>query len=39
MHMIRKGQGRWLAKGAIAEQVRFINILSQPTNPPPSVRT
>ena len=24
MHMIRKGQVRWLAKGAIAEQVRFI---------------
>jgi hypothetical protein len=27
MHMIRKGQVRWLAKGAIAEQVRFINII------------
>ena len=26
MHMIRKGQVRWLAKGAIAEQVRFINV-------------
>jgi transposase, IS6 family len=24
MHMIRKGQVRWLAKGAIVEQVRFI---------------
>jgi IS6 family transposase len=26
MHMIRKGQVRWLAKGDINEQVRFINI-------------
>jgi hypothetical protein len=26
MHMIRKGQIRWLAKGDINEQVRFINI-------------
>jgi transposase-like protein len=24
MHMIRKGQVRWLAKGDIAEQIRFI---------------
>src|SRR4051794_21798381 len=24
MHMIRKGQVRWLAKGDIAEQVRFL---------------
>ena len=24
MHMIRKGQVRWLAKGDIAEQVRFV---------------
>jgi hypothetical protein len=23
--MIRKGQVRWLAKGDVAEQVRFIN--------------
>ena len=27
MHMIRKGQVRWLAKGDIAEQVRFILFL------------
>jgi hypothetical protein len=27
MHMIRKGQVRRLAKGALAEQVRFINII------------
>jgi transposase, IS6 family len=27
MHMIRKGQVRWLAKDAIAQQVRFINII------------
>jgi transposase-like protein len=26
MHMIRKGQVRWLAKGNITEQVRFINV-------------
>lgn len=28
MHMIRKGQVRWLAKGDVAEQVRFIKYLS-----------
>jgi transposase, IS6 family len=27
MHMIRKGQVRWLAKGDIAEQVRFIKYI------------
>ena len=27
MNMIRKGQVRWLAKGAVAGQVRFINRL------------
>src|SRR3954469_9448017 len=27
MHMIRKGQVRWLAKGDIAEQVRFIRYI------------
>ena len=27
MHMIRKGQVRWLAKGDIAEQVRFIKCI------------
>jgi transposase-like protein len=27
MHMIRKGQVRWLAKGDIAEQVRFIKYM------------
>jgi transposase, IS6 family len=26
MHMIRKGQVRWLAKGDVREQVRFINV-------------
>ena len=26
MHMIRKGQVRWLAKGDVTEQVRFINV-------------
>jgi hypothetical protein len=26
MHMIRKGQVRWLPKGDVAEQVRFINV-------------
>ena len=25
MHMIRKGQVRWLPKGDIAGQVRFVN--------------
>jgi transposase, IS6 family len=25
MHMIRKGQVRWLKKGDIAGQVRFVN--------------
>jgi len=25
MHMIRKGQVRWLAKGDVVGQVRFIN--------------
>jgi hypothetical protein len=25
MHMIRKGQGRWLLKGDVGRQVRFIN--------------
>jgi IS6 family transposase len=25
IHMIRKGQVRWLAKGDVSEQVRFIN--------------
>ena len=28
MNMIRKGQVRWLAKGDISEQVRFINVTS-----------
>src|SRR6202008_2272154 len=27
MHMIRKGQVRWLAKGDIAEQIRFIKCM------------
>ena len=27
MHMIRKGQVRWLAKGDIAEQVRFLRYI------------
>ena len=27
MHMIRKGQVRWLAKGDIAEQVRFVKYI------------
>ncbi len=27
MHMIRKGQVRWLAKGDIAEQIRFIKCI------------
>ena len=27
MHMIRKGQVRWLAKGDIAEQVRFVKFI------------
>jgi hypothetical protein len=27
MHMIRKGQVRWLAKGDSAEQVRFIKFI------------
>ena len=27
MHMIRKGQVRWLAKGDIGEQVRFIKFI------------
>jgi IS6 family transposase len=27
MHMIRKGQVRWLAKGDVAEQVRFITFI------------
>jgi IS6 family transposase len=27
MHIIRKGQVRWLSKGNIAAQVRFIKIL------------
>jgi hypothetical protein len=26
MNMIRKGQVRWLAKGDITEQVRFIKV-------------
>jgi transposase, IS6 family len=26
MHMICKGQVRWLAKGDVTEQVRFINV-------------
>jgi IS6 family transposase len=26
IHMVRKGQLRWLAKGDVAEQVRFINV-------------
>ncbi|MGI8962159.1 MAG: IS6 family transposase, partial [Bryobacteraceae bacterium] len=26
MNMIRKGQVRWLAKGDVTEQVRFINV-------------
>ena len=26
MNMIRKGQVRWLAKGNVTEQVRFINV-------------
>jgi hypothetical protein len=27
MHLIRKGQVRWLAKGEIAEQIRFIKCM------------
>ena len=27
MHMIRKGQVRWLAKGDIAAQVRFVKYI------------
>jgi IS6 family transposase len=27
MHMIRKGQVRWLSKGDIAAQVRFIQVI------------
>ncbi|MGI8962333.1 MAG: IS6 family transposase, partial [Bryobacteraceae bacterium] len=27
MHMIRKGQVRWLSKDDIAAQVRFINVI------------
>jgi transposase, IS6 family len=27
MHMIRKGQVRWLAKGDIAEQIRFVKFI------------
>ena len=27
MHMIRKGQVRWLSKGNIAAQVRFIKVM------------
>ncbi len=27
MHMIRKGQVRWLAKGDIAAQARFIKLI------------
>jgi hypothetical protein len=30
MHMIRKGQVRWLSKGDIAAQVRFIKSCSIP---------
>ena len=25
MHMIRKGQVKWLAKGDVTEQIRFIH--------------
>src|SRR4051794_39551923 len=31
MHMIRKGQVRWLAKGDIAQQVRFIKCIFELT--------
>jgi hypothetical protein len=33
MHMIRKCQVRWLQKGAIVEQVRFVESLSDCKSP------